>query len=644
MRCPYSLSLALSVSLIVISSGGALLAAEKDAKSLLAPTPQRVKEIAEMLSPEPTGVGPAPTDRETWTAIGKTDPFKKVIPDAEENLTAPLPTVTLEDFDSYEKTGRRERYSRALRSLTARYRRAVYAECIENRGRFVSDIERTVEQLCKMPTWVPPHHNGVWERDKDTTFVVDLVSSDIAAMLSTADFWLGEKISERTRQLVRRELNRRIFHPVRNKIEGGDGRRIWWLTGTNNWNSVCMGNVVIAAQAILADRDERAYFIAAAENVIKHYLKGFSEDGYCSEGLGYWNYGFSYYVMLADAVFQATGGKLDWMDDALVKKVALFGTRMEILPRIYPSVADASLRVRPGAYLQNYINRKYRLGLDRWSRPLGPAGMRVRSMQQSIFAFPHGLAAKLSGSKYVLDPKREWFDDAQFYIGRPGGADSLLGVACKGGHNAEHHNHNDVGTYMVALGSERPLVDPGAPVYTKDTFSDRRYEDKVINSWGHPVPLVAGKFQRTGSDAKATLVRKEFTDTRDTLVLDITRAYHPPTLPKSLTRTIVYDRGGHGSLSVTDKVEFPDAQKFGTALISYGDLRRNDDGSLLITMGDESVVVTIETGSVPYEIHEERIKSEVRARRKPRRIGIDLAQPVTSARITVRIAPAAEQG
>ena len=41
-----------------------------------------------------------------------------------------------------------------------------------------------------------------------------------------------------------------------------------------------------------------------------------------------------------------------------------------------------------------------------------------------------------------------------FAIGR-------LGVALKGGHNAEHHNHNDVGSYVVALAGTTPLLDPG---------------------------------------------------------------------------------------------------------------------------------------------------------------------------------------
>lgn len=637
MRSPSSIVMIFMFSAMLVWSAGAIFAASKPARSRLSPAPGRIKEIAAMLSHKPVGVGRPITDRQTWTAIGKVDKFERVVAEAEDKLGTPIPVVTQEDFDSYAKTGRRERYSRAFGPLAKRYRNAVYAECIENRGRFVQDIELAAKQLCKMPTWVPPYHMGMWQRDEDTPYIIDLTSSDIAAALATADYWLGDRISDSTRRLIRRELRRRIFDPFRTQVAGEPGRRIWWLTKTNNWNSVCMANILIAAQAVLPGRDDRAYFIAAAEKVIKYYLKGFSADGYCSEGLGYWNYGFSYYVMLADAVHQATDGKLDWMDDPHVRKMAMFGTRAEILPRVYPSIADAKPKVRPGGQLQDYIYRKYKLGLDRWGRPTAAAAMRSGSLQYSIFAFPHGLAATLPEGKFQLDPAREWFDDAQFYIGRPGGTASLA-IACKGGHNAEHHNHNDVGTYLVAVGSETPLADPGAPVYTQRTFSGRRYEDKIINSWGHPVPLVAGKLQFTGPKAKATVLRRDFTDTQDTLVLDIAAAYDVPAL-KSLTRTFVYSRDDAGSLTVTDEVKFSKPESFGTALISYGDWSRNEDGSLSITKGDQSVIVTIDTDGQPYEIHDERIDSEVRAKRKPLRLGIDLSQPVKSARITVRITP-----
>ena len=42
-----------------------------------------------------------------------------------------------------------------------------------------------------------------------------------------------------------------------------------------------------------------------------NFLKGFTPDGYCGEGTGYWNYGFGHYVLLSEEIRLATGGQID---------------------------------------------------------------------------------------------------------------------------------------------------------------------------------------------------------------------------------------------------------------------------------------------------------------------------------------------
>ena len=51
-----------------------------------------------------------------------------------------------------------------------------------------------------------------------------------------------------------------------------------------------------AALALLPDKEERAYFVAAAEKYNVYGIKGYADDGYCSEGVGYYNYGFRAYI------------------------------------------------------------------------------------------------------------------------------------------------------------------------------------------------------------------------------------------------------------------------------------------------------------------------------------------------------------
>ncbi|MBN1347128.1 MAG: heparinase II/III family protein, partial [Phycisphaerae bacterium] len=232
---------------------------------------------------------------------------------------------------------------------------------------------------------------------------------------------------------------------------------------------------------------------------------------------------------------------------------------------------------------------------------------------------------------------RTWFDKAGVLICRPGGAAGCrMGVAAKGGHNAEHHNHNDVGSYVVVVGDRAVLVDPGSEVYTSRTFSNKRYESKVLNSYGHPVPMVAGELQKSGRSATGRVVKTSFGDAEDVLVLDLSSAYGVKGL-KGLTRTFRYSRAGAGSLTIVDEVELAGPGRFGTALVTLGEWKRAGPNVLEIKDGAESVRVEIETGGAAFDVVAEEIKEDVRTKKLPTRIGINLKDAVSKARVAVTV-------
>ena len=184
------------------------------------------------------------------------------------------------------------------------------AECIENRGRFLPAIEEAIRDMCGEKTWVMPAHDGWLGNFKGTLIDIDLRSSHAGWNLATAVYWLGDRIGPAARKLAQDELERRIFTPFTTSVNTGKPR-MWWITGTNNWNAVCLAGVTGAALAAIESPERRAFFAAAAEKNIRHFLDGITPDGYCSEGIGYWNYGFGHYVLLAETLQQATGGRVD---------------------------------------------------------------------------------------------------------------------------------------------------------------------------------------------------------------------------------------------------------------------------------------------------------------------------------------------
>jgi hypothetical protein len=257
-----------------------------------------------------------------------------------------------------------------------------------------------------------------------------------------------------------------------------------------------------------------------------------------------------------------------------------------------------------------------------------------------MYSFPNSAAETPPARSDSQGPGiRSWFDQAGVLICRPApDSSSRLGVALKGGHNQEHHNHNDVGSFVVVLGDKPLLLDPGGEVYTARTFSGRRYESNVLNSFGHPVPLVAGKLQRTGRQARGRVIHHDFADSTDTFILDISSAYDVPEL-KKLERKFVYSRSGAGSLSVTDEVVFSQPCDFGAALITFDEWQQLSPSSLIIRDQKNALRVDITVTGADFKIQPETIKEDLSVRGQPVRLAINLTGPVIRGVISLVISP-----
>ncbi len=606
------------------------------------PDPQRLGEVAAMLPDKPRGAGPTISDRGAWETVAKAPGFQNVVRRAERLLKEPIPELPDDLYLDFSRTGNRDRYQGVLFQRHARLPALVLAECLENRGRFLPAIEASLRAILAEKTWVLPAHDGSLANFRGKVVEIDLVAAATGANVATAAWWLGDRLSPETRKRVQDELQRRIFRPFTGMVREGKPR-MWWLTTTNNWNAVCLAGVTGAATAAIESRQERAFVVASAEKYVQSFLDGFTADGYCSEGMGYWNYGFGNFMVLAEDLYQSTGGKIDLWKNPKVIEIARFGRRLEILPGIYPAFADCHLNSRPDVRIMAFTSRRYGFGWkdeERRGLLLAP-GPGSDLLEFGLLGF--GNSAAREGPKPAAAasdrPLRDWFDQAGILICRPAAASAGgMGVALKGGHNAEHHNHNDVGSFVVALGGGTPLVDPGAEVYTARTFSGRRYESKVLNSFGHPVPRVAGQLQRTGREAAARVVRTEFTDTADTLALDIGSCYTVKPL-KKLQRTFVFSRQGRGSLTVLDEVEFTSPHSFETALITFSPWKQAGPNRLVVGKGADAVRVEISADGGPVEIKGEEIHEDLPGGRIPTRLGIGLAAPVSKGAIKLTIAP-----
>jgi hypothetical protein len=614
-------------------TAGTSLAKPSDTESPEVPFMDRVTAIAAWLTETPRGVGTPASDRRVWDRLAAHPDWRGIVPAAEKYLQQPVPVLEDALYLEFTQTGNRTNYERVFFRLERQFNALVLAECLDNKGRFLAAIDACLQQYLQCRAWVYPAHDRQLDAFEGNRQIVDLAASRMSFNLATADYLLGDRLEPETRRRLRASIFRRVLTPIEQQLTGQIPKE-WWFTGTNNWNSVCLANATGAALTLVEDQHQRALYIAGAEYYIRNFLKGFNADGYCTEGPSYWNYGYGRFITLCKLVSEATGGKLDLFASAQARRAAMFGWDIQLAPGVSPAFADCSIGTRPSAVILDYTSR--RLGDPRpyrTDRTVSPTTTLFLAMLDEL---PATESPSLDLPAPTL-PIRTWFDATGVLVCRPTPASPCrLAAAFKGGHNGEHHNHNDLGSFVVTVDGKPLLLDPGSEIYTKFTFSHQRYDSDANNSYGHPVPVVGGQLQKTGIAAKADIVDTRFTDAADHLTLDLTQGYDAETL-EQLRRQFIYSRQDAGTVTIIDTAAFTAPTAFETALVTHADIEQPDPQSLRLTDGTTAAMVRIEA-EVPFTVRVDPLKANFRSGR-PKRIAITLDQPVQKAAVKITITP-----
>ena len=536
---------------------------------LIAPLNQkRVAEIAAMLGDEPRGYGVPYTDRTAWNNLLKSGKCRPIILAADKFMAAPFPAMTDEIYKSFFKG----KDSETSKSLTMRRRAIlatwVWAECLTNTGKYMPAIVTAMDDLLTTKSWNFPAEDRELTNYNGTQYTVNLSAADYGSDIAQTLYLLGDKIAPEMHKKAMEMLYARIFNPTLSAIKTKNkNKEFKSLLDMGNHNSVTLSGVTNAALSVIKDKKERATYIAIAERYSKNGLAGFTDDGYCTEGVAYYNYGMSYYLLLRESIYQATQGKVDIFDDPKMKQVGTFIPRMEMINGVYPAIGDCSAIPVPSGPVVHYMNKNFDLGLKQFDTFTAPAKHPLTNL---MYFFPNSASkTTTSGTKVNTEGLRSYFELAGVLTVRPArGSKFNLAATLKGGHNAENHNHNDVGSFSIALGDEMIMGDAGLATYTPKTFSPERYTAfKTIASYGHDVPLLAGMQQFESPKAQAVISNTSFTDLQDKMSMDITSAYKAKAL-KKIIRHFTYDRSEQGYLQVQDELVFETPQTYETALIT----------------------------------------------------------------------------
>jgi hypothetical protein len=136
-----------------------------------------------------------------------------------------------------------------------------------------------------------------------------------------------------------------------------------------------------------------------------------------------------------------------------------------------------------------------------------------------------------------------WLPDLQLAVARSYDRSTKgLYVAVKGGHNAESHNHNDVGSFIVYADGQPVLIDVGCEQYTAKTFSPQRYEIWTMQSVYHNLPTINGVQQAPGVSYAASEVNYAADNKKMSFSLNLAKAYPEKAAVESWKRTLTLYR------------------------------------------------------------------------------------------------------
>lgn len=493
------------------------------------------KDIGKMLlAPEEWVPFPKYNNRASWQHM--TNPATEtIIKRGEKALMHRWKVVTATYYLEFDRSGNREIMQKPFNANIKALANLTLAELAEGKGRFIAQIVNGVWHACEMTSWSLSAHMAVGQKPNTALpapdeHVIDLTAGDVASLLSWIHYFLKEeldKVSPLVSKRLEDNIRKRILQPY---MERND---YWWQafnatpeTMVNNWNPWCNFNVLTSFLLIEKDKDLLAKAVYRTMVSVDKFLDYSKYDGACEEDPSYWGHAAGKLYDFLQILDYATGESIPVFGNPMIRNMGEYIVKSYIGDGWVVNFADASAK---GGGLEGVIYR-YGEALESkqmqsfasylYQRDEGKnylfAGRDIFRTLENLLTLPSIIETEPSLS---FDP-HIWYPQTEFcYIRQPEG----LFFAGKGGFNAESHNHNDVGTFVLYHDCEPVFVDAGVETYTRKTFSSERYSIRTMQSNYHNLPIINGCAQKFGKEYKSS--QAVFKPDESIFSVNIARAY-----------------------------------------------------------------------------------------------------------------------
>jgi hypothetical protein len=499
--------------------------------------------------------------RAAWDAV-PSDARAALIAAGEKHLNVSWEALPATVFLEFRRDGNRSRYETIRNRRRDRLQSLVVAECLEGNGRFADEILNGIWLTCEETFWGVPAHLGAQKAGVGLPDVaepiVDLFAAETASLLAWTDYLAGDllaKVSPLVPERIRLEIDRRILTPCLAREDFG------WMGfkggSVNNWNPWICSNWLVAALLTEHDDMRRKAAVTKIVTCLDHFQNGYADDGGCDEGPSYWGRAGASLFDCLDLLRQATAGACDGFQFPLVRAIGQYICRAHIHDEWYTNFADAPGRV--------YVNGDL---IYRFGKSLGDDAMMRHGAFASFLRDSSGIPGDSIGRQlpalFNLATLRaaprlqalfrdSWLPGIQVMMARlkEGSAQGLY-LAAQGGHNAESHNHNDVGNFLIYADGQPAIVDVGVETYTAKTFSSRRYEIWTMQSSYHNLPTIDGVMQSAGRQFAAASVEYHADNRAAEFRLNLAGAYPAEAHLESWVRSLRLERADN-AIDLTDE-------------------------------------------------------------------------------------------
>ena len=530
---------------------------------------------------------PRYSDRAGWDKfLGQTEK-KRWIAKGEKLLDYRWQHIPASSFLALHTTGDKQAMRRIEGANRSAFIDLCMAELAEGSGRFLPQI---ADGLWFYATsWHWSHSNQtVRELPSFEGERIALGNARHAATIPVFWYLLREevdKISPIISETLLQTTRRIILDPF---LDEKQDQQNWWLgfhrDGMNNWTPWCAHGVMTA---FLLMEDDPARLQAALRKSVRavdNYLRDYAPDGACDEGSTYWGQSVPRLMEYLQLLKDASGGKFDVMPNDFIESMGAYVSRTYAGKEratgrdLCANFADANARSgrsvmlvwRTGKVMRSKeltdmalyccgdIARQSfsapRVGDDEGYRVLedlrahGEIRREVRRLNEEVKA--RGFEAVHRSLREQV-PAVTWYPQTQQCFLR-NASGWFLGA--KAGNNGEHHNHNDVGSFVLYCDTVPVLVDPGVETYTAATFGPRRYTLWTMQAGWHNTPLPNGVEEMQGKEYVARDV--SFVPAKKGYVFsqDLAGAFPEEAACKSWVRTLrLSETPGEPSLEISDR-------------------------------------------------------------------------------------------